>query len=151
MAFDLLVHQVKSRSRSIQLEKNSLNIHFPGTTRSTSPVPSGRRSTSLPTASENQPPSNSRPSNVRSIDQVLGAKDPPTIAPWKPMSYEELYSNPVQNAAKRPPKQQPNGLTKLPVAVRREGTLREQSKQPTSQEFPLAQILASNSNRLIEE
>jgi septin 7 len=149
MPFDL-VREVKTRTRSIQLDKGSLS--FMVTDAALSQTQASRRSTSMPQGQENaipvtpapKPEPTSAPSTIR-LKGVLDVEEAPKLGPWKPMSYDELYSNPIQDSTNQKAKQKGNELVMLLKSQPQESSTEpsRSDKQDPSQE-PLANAASSH-------
>ncbi|KAM0248626.1 hypothetical protein ACHAP5_003352 [Fusarium lateritium] len=102
MALDLMQH-VRARTRSVHFDKSLLFMASSALAES-SPKTSrdSKRTTSLPLGPDDEmlsPPSSPRPSTVRHYRSMLDvdARDPPTLSPMKPLSFDELYVDAVPN------------------------------------------------------
>ncbi|KAM0195244.1 hypothetical protein ACHAPA_000889 [Fusarium lateritium] len=102
MALDLMQH-VRARTRSVHFDKGLLFMASSPLAES-SPKTSrdSKRTTSLPLGPDDEmlsPPSSPRPSTVRHYRSMLDvdARDPPTLSPMKPLSFDELYVDAVPN------------------------------------------------------
>ncbi|KAF4982736.1 hypothetical protein FZEAL_1689 [Fusarium zealandicum] len=101
MPFDDLVQHVKARTRSVHFDKNTFTM-TPAATAESSKKPSqdSKRASSLPVRPDNQnlpPPSTSRPATIRHYRSMLDVdvEEPPSLNPMKPMTFDELYVDPV--------------------------------------------------------
>lgn len=102
MAFGLVQH-IKARTRSVQIDKNAafdvagLCPVGPGS----QPSRASHRLSSLSIGDENRDPLTPTgavaPATIRRYRSMLEVEDPPKLSPWKPMSFEELYSGPMQD------------------------------------------------------
>ncbi|UKZ73543.1 hypothetical protein TrVFT333_001190 [Trichoderma virens FT-333] len=100
MTFDL-VHHVKSRARSLQLDKTALTPAMIALEQVAAQAQATKRLSGLPTG-QNAAVQFSVPAFVpaaiRRYRSMLEVDEPPKLGPWSPMSYEELYSSPIQSA-----------------------------------------------------
>ncbi|KFA69739.1 hypothetical protein S40285_09095 [Stachybotrys chlorohalonatus IBT 40285] len=93
MVFEL-GHYTRTRHRSVQLERASVMTALMTSSGQHTVAPSepNKRTSSLPLDQENQKP---RPlsSHLRHHRSMLDVEieEPPTLGPWKPMSFHELY------------------------------------------------------------
>lgn len=98
MTFDL-VHHVKSRARSLQLDKTALTPAMVALEQVASQAQATKRMSSLPNG-QNATVQFSVPAFVpaaiRRYRSMLEVEEPPKLGPWNPMSFEELYSSPIQ-------------------------------------------------------
>ncbi|CAM1511193.1 Fc.00g087060.m01.CDS01 [Cosmosporella sp. VM-42] len=151
MTFDSMVHQVKARTRSIHLDRASFSLSGSSSSKepATSPPQPTRRTSSLLLGQENRDPSASAsqsPETIRHYRSMLDIEEPPKLSPWKPISFDELYASPIQDAAKPEESDQAN-RSKIPVSNRKsEPTRKQNSTDRSSQEPPHAS--ASVPNRL---
>lgn len=100
MTFDL-VHQVKSRARSLQLDKSTLSPAMVALEQVASQAQATKRLSSLSTgqaATANFPVPAFVPATIRRYRSMLEVEEPPKLGPWNPMSFEELYSTPLQSS-----------------------------------------------------
>lgn len=100
MTFDL-VHQVKSRARSLQLDKSTLSPAMVALEQVASQAQSTKRFSSLSngqTATASFPVPAFVPATIRRYRSMLEVEEPPKLGPWNPMSFEELYSTPLQSS-----------------------------------------------------
>ncbi|KAM0563733.1 hypothetical protein ACHAPJ_001465 [Fusarium lateritium] len=94
MTFDLVQH-VKARTRSVHFDRNILLMASPAFSESWRKSSRDyKRAASL--GQENEfpsPPSSPRPSTVHQYRSMLDVdvQDPPTLSPMKPMSFDKLY------------------------------------------------------------
>ncbi|KAH6607823.1 cell division control 3 [Trichoderma cornu-damae] len=98
MTFDL-VHQVKSRARSLQLEKSALSPAMVALEQVASQAQATKRVSSLPggpNAAVQFPVPAFVPATIRRYRSMLEVEEPPKLGPWSPMSFEELYSGPIR-------------------------------------------------------
>ncbi|KAL7949883.1 septin [Trichoderma barbatum] len=100
MTFDL-VHHVKSRARSLQLDKTALTPAMVALEQVAAQAQATKRLSGLPTG-QNATVQFSVPAFVpaaiRRYRSMLEVDEPPRLGPWSPMSFEELYSSPIQSA-----------------------------------------------------
>ncbi|KPM43609.1 Cell division control protein 3 [Neonectria ditissima] len=103
MAFGLMEH-VRARTRSVALNKDALATAI--TTPSGEPsVPvdqETRRHSSMPLGRHNrgESPSPEPPATIRHYRSMLDVEEPPKLSAWKPISFDELYSGPIQGVTK---------------------------------------------------
>jgi septin 7 len=101
MTFDL-VHQVKSRARSLQLDKSTLSPAVVALEQVASQAQSTKRLSSLSsngqTATVSFPVPAFVPATIRRYRSMLEVEEPPKLGPWNPMSFEELYATPLQSS-----------------------------------------------------
>jgi septin 7 len=100
MTFDL-VHQVKSRARSLQLDKSTLSPAMVALEQVASQAQATKRLSSLSngqTATVHFPVPAFVPATIRRYRSMLEVEEPPKLGPWSPMSFEELYSSPLQSS-----------------------------------------------------
>ncbi|KAL7788978.1 septin [Trichoderma ceciliae] len=100
MTFDL-VHQVKSRARSLQLDKTALSPAMAALEQVASQAQAAKRVSSLPNgqnAAMQIPVPAFVPATIRRYRSMLEVEEPPKLGPWSPMSFEELYSGPIQSS-----------------------------------------------------
>ncbi|KAL7921691.1 septin [Trichoderma austrokoningii] len=101
MTFDL-VHQVKSRARSLQLDKSTLSPAMVALEQVASQVQATKRLSSLSangqTATASFPVPAFVPATIRRYRSMLEVEEPPRLGPWNPMSFEELYATPLQSS-----------------------------------------------------
>lgn len=101
MTFDL-VHHVKSRARSLQLDKTALTPAMVALEQVAAQAQATKRLSGLPygqnAAVQFSVPA-FVPAAIRRYRSMLEVDEPPKLGPWSPMSYEELYSSPLQPAA----------------------------------------------------
>ncbi|KAK1253126.1 hypothetical protein MKX08_004313 [Trichoderma sp. CBMAI-0020] len=99
MTFDL-VHQVKSRARSLQLDKSALPPAMVALEQVASQAQSTKRLSSLSTngqtAAASIPVPAFVPATIRRYRSMLEVEEPPKLGPWNPMSFDELYTTPLQ-------------------------------------------------------
>ncbi|KAF7534363.1 hypothetical protein G7Z17_g13380 [Cylindrodendrum hubeiense] len=102
MAFDLLDH-VRARSRSIALDRSAAANPNLGsaTDDSTAQTRDARRHSSVPLGQTNMSTacSASPPATIRHYRSMLEVEEPPKLSPWKPLSFDELYSDPVREVS----------------------------------------------------
>lgn len=97
-----LVQQVKSRARSVQLDKNAVSAsvtEIDSNTTEALPTEKPRPNSVSGTVQENARKSSapaSVPSTVRPIRSMLQVEQPPNLRPLELMSFDELYSPPVE-------------------------------------------------------
>ncbi|KAL7933761.1 septin [Trichoderma chlorosporum] len=100
MTFDL-VHHVKSRARSLQLDKTALTPAMVALEQVAAQAQATRRMSCLPNG-QNAIVQFSVPAYVpaaiRRYRSMLEVDEPPNLGPWSPMSYDELYTSPIQSA-----------------------------------------------------
>ncbi|PNP52798.1 hypothetical protein THARTR1_06639 [Trichoderma harzianum] len=100
MTFDL-VHHVKSRARSLQLDKTALTPAMVALEQVAAQAQATKRLSGLSTV-QNAAVQFSVPAFVpaaiRRYRSMLEVDEPPRLGPWSPMSYDELYSSPIQSA-----------------------------------------------------
>ncbi|KAJ2971391.1 hypothetical protein NQ176_g7713 [Zarea fungicola] len=98
MPFDS-VQQVKSRTRSIQLDQAPLPVAKIDTGEPGTQQPqSTQRITVLPSCTLrpcSSPVVSSVPETVRQFRSMLDVAKPPKLGPWNAMSFDELYSDPM--------------------------------------------------------
>lgn len=104
MALSLVQH-IKARTRSVQIDNHtSFDVAGLGLVDSASPNSrTSHRLSSLSMADENREPLTSTtaalpPATLRRYRSMLEVEDPPKLSPWKPMSFDELYAEPLQSA-----------------------------------------------------
>lgn len=100
MTFDL-VHQVKSRARSLQLDKSTLSPAMVALEQVASQAQSSKRLSSVSNgqaATASFPVPAFVPATIRRYRSMLEVEEPPRLGPWNPMSFEELYSTPLQSS-----------------------------------------------------
>ncbi|KAF3072459.1 Cell division control protein 3 [Trichoderma lentiforme] len=100
MTFDL-VHHVKSRARSLQLDKTALTPAMIALEQVAAQAQATKRLSGLSTvqnASVQFSVPACVPAAIRRYRSMLEVDEPPRIGPWSPMSYDELYSSPIQPA-----------------------------------------------------
>ncbi|KAM0257539.1 hypothetical protein ACHAQJ_004353 [Trichoderma viride] len=100
MTFDL-VHQVKSRARSLQLDKSTLSPAMVALEQVASQAQATKRMSSLSngqTVAVHFPVPAFVPATIRRYRSMLEVEEPPKLGPWSPMSFEELYSSPLQSS-----------------------------------------------------
>jgi septin 7 len=101
MTFDLVYH-VRARARSLQLDKTALTPAMVALEQVAAQASATKRLSSLP---DGQTPSvqfsvpSFVPAAIRRYRSMLEVEEPPKLGPWNPMSFEELYSGPVESAA----------------------------------------------------
>jgi len=96
----------------------------------------------MPAGQENEAPkpvaSSLLPSTVRHFKSMLDVEEPPKLGPWKPMSYEELYTTPMQNVTNNQRAKQPDKAPRKPSA----GKVPAQENKPALiSQAPLAESL----------
>lgn len=97
-----LVHQVKSRARSVQLDKNAVSAsvtEIDSNTTESPPTAKPRPNSVSGTGQENARKSSvpaSAPSTVRPVRSMLQVGQPPNLRPLEPMLFDELYSPPEE-------------------------------------------------------
>ncbi|PTB63974.1 septin [Trichoderma citrinoviride] len=100
MTFDL-VHHVRARARSLQLDKTAMTPAMVALEQVAAQAQATKRLSSLP---DGQTPTVhfSVPASVtaaiRRYRSMLEVEEPPRLGPWSPMSFEELYSGPIKSA-----------------------------------------------------
>ncbi|KAL7915664.1 septin [Trichoderma velutinum] len=102
MTFDL-VHHVKSRARSLQLDKTALTPAMIALEQVAAQAQATKRLSGLSTgqnAAVQFPVPAFVPAAIRRYRSMLEVDEPPKLGPWSPMSYEELYSSPLQPAVR---------------------------------------------------
>ncbi|KAM0514233.1 hypothetical protein ACHAPE_007070 [Trichoderma viride] len=101
MTFDL-VHQVKSRARSLQLDKSALSPAMVALEQVASHAQSTKRLSSLSsngqTATTSIPVPAFVPATIRRYRSMLEVEEPPKLGPLNPVSFEELYATPLQSS-----------------------------------------------------
>ncbi|KAL7893684.1 septin [Trichoderma sp. SZMC 28014] len=101
MTFDL-VHQVKSRARSLQLDKSTLSPAMVALEQVASQAQSTKRLSSLSsngqTAAASFPVPAFVPATIRRYRSMLEVEEPPKLGPLNPVSFEELYATPLQSS-----------------------------------------------------
>lgn len=97
-----LVQQVKSRARSVQLDKNAISASVTEIGSNTTeasitekPRPNSVSGTGQENARKSSAPA-SVPLIVRPVRSMLQVEQPPNLRPLEPMSFVELYSPPVE-------------------------------------------------------
>lgn len=99
MTFDL-VHQVKSRARSLQLDKSVLTPAMLALEQVASQAQATKRVSSLSTGSGTAAQFTVPafvPATIRRYRSMLEVDEPPKLGPWSPMSFDELYSSPLES------------------------------------------------------
>ncbi|KAL6881691.1 septin [Trichoderma longibrachiatum] len=100
MTFDLVYH-VRARARSLQLDKTALTPAMVALEQVAAQAQGTKRLSSLP---DGQTPTVHFsvpafvPAAIRRYRSMLEVDEPPRLGPWSPMSFEELYSGPVESA-----------------------------------------------------
>lgn len=100
MTFDLVYH-VRARARSLQLDKTALTPAMVALEQVAAQAQGTKRLSSLP---DGQTPTVHFsvpafvPAAIRRYRSMLEVDEPPRLSPWSPMSFEELYSGPVESA-----------------------------------------------------
>jgi hypothetical protein len=98
MTFDF-VHQVKARTRSVQLDRAALQSISQLAFRSNCHPQPGKRTSSLSTGLENtRPPSSASIQHIRRYRSMLEVEDPPIIQAVEPMTFDELYPRKADDA-----------------------------------------------------
>lgn len=101
MTFDL-VHQVKSRARSLQLDKSALSPAMVALEQVASHAQSTKRLSSLSSnghiATTSIPVPAFVPATIRRYRSMLEVEEPPKLGPLNPVSFEELYATPLQSS-----------------------------------------------------
>lgn len=127
-----MVNRVKARTRSIQFDKNILGESMAMTGNQPKP---NKRTSSLVLGQENAEPASpsTQPSAaVRRYKSMLEVEDPPKIEAAEPMSFDELYAEPI----KTPPPAQLKAEKSRPTRARGTETASESeanhSKENTS-------------------
>ena len=92
-----MVNRVKARTRSIQFDRNILGDSM--ASNNAQPKPS-KRTSSLALGQENEEPASpTKPASVtvRRYKSMLEVEDPPKIEAAEPMSFDELYAEPIKS------------------------------------------------------
>ncbi|KAK7422254.1 Cell division control protein 3 [Neonectria punicea] len=102
MAFGLMEH-VRARTRSVALDKAAVTTAVTNpATESATIDQDARRHSSVPLGRQNRgrSPSPSPPATIRHYRSMLDVEEAPKLSPWKPLSFDELYSGPIRDVAK---------------------------------------------------
>lgn len=102
MTFDF-VQQVKSRAKSIQLDKASIPTSEPDMDKAASHPDPSKRTCSLPPSKDgvsSEQPLASGQAPMRRYKSMLEVDEPPKLRPWNPMSFDELYSTPINESGR---------------------------------------------------
>lgn len=78
------------------------------------------------------------PATVRHNRSMLDVDDPPKLSPWKPMSFDELYSGPIQVATNSEPVDDTKCSTATAGSPRSATARQQRLSDSTSQEPPQA-------------
>lgn len=78
------------------------------------------------------------PATVRHNRSMLDVDDPPKLSPWKPMSFDELYSGPIQVATNSEPVGDSKCSGATPGSPRSATARQQRLSDSTSQEPPQA-------------
>ncbi|KAH8172740.1 septin domain-containing protein [Sarocladium implicatum] len=97
-----LVNHIKARTRSVQIDKTTAFEAGMSPVEARSQSRASHRLSGLSIGDENRDPMASKspvpPTVVRRYRSMLDIEEPPKLSPWKPMSFEELYSEPMQKS-----------------------------------------------------
>ncbi|KAL7962883.1 septin [Trichoderma compactum] len=100
MTFDL-VHHVKSRARSLQLDKTALTPAMVALEQVAAQAQATKRLSGLSTGRDAAVQFSVPafvPAAIHRYRSMLEVDEPPRLGPWRPMSYDELYSSPIRPA-----------------------------------------------------
>lgn len=137
MTFDF-VQQVKARTKSIHLDKTPVSASAPEAEmdKTTSPQDTSKRTCSLPPAKDGAPstlPTGQAP--MRRFRSMLEVDEPPKLGPWNPMSFDELYSAPLDEKARAESVAASSDRTEVATPASMD-TIIDHAKALTCQEFP---------------
>lgn len=139
MAFDLLDH-VRARSRSLAVDRTAVaRAILTSPTDSSTQNSDTRRHSGIPLGQMNRSasPVASPPATVRHHRSMLDVEEPPKLGPWKPLSFEELYANPIDDAA-NPEHNHSNPETRMEPKEQRQNKGDHQTMHSSSQDLPCA-------------
>lgn len=139
MAFDLLDH-VRARSRSIAVDRTAVaRAILTSPTDYSTQNSDTRRHSSVPLGQMNRStsPVASPPATVRHYRSMLEVEEPPKLSPWKPLSFDELYANPIHDAA-NPEHTHSNPETRMEPKEERQNNSEHQTMYSSSQDHPCA-------------
>lgn len=136
-----LYQHIKTRTRSAQLDKSMFfdngNIRAPENQRPGSPT--SHRLSSLSTRAEKETCFDGRPASpipaatVRRFKSMLEVEDPPKLSPWKPMSFEELYTGPILSPPVSKPAERPQAMPRRRIQINAEEGDMSEVEGPQSQ------------------
>lgn len=119
-----MVNRVKARTRSIQFDRNILGESMASTGNQPKP---NKRTSSLALGQENVEPTSPAkepPISVRRYKSMLEVEDPPKLEAAEPMSFDELYAEPI----KTPPQPEPQLKEPKPSKSRRATETKSESE-----------------------